>query len=219
MLFKYFLVFLVSMVPLIELRLAKASAYASQVGFREEFTPGMLKKAQEEIDAVDKAGGLDQRSRFDLVWRMAKAHLSSSEPINALKYAEERIAVMPLKPSEKGTLLYCGVRALKKTGRDDEAYELLQQVYKLPGGDLTGSFKLIPGELGFEAEGRKDYAKAQTYFAEALSYWPSSNDNHYPRFKNALTRVTKLARDQVKKDLSSRNLMTEPEEDQISLDE
>ena len=204
---------------LIELRLAKASAYASQVGFREEFTPGMLKKAQEEIDAVDKAGGLDQRSRFDLVWRMAKAHLSSSEPINALKYAEERIAVMPLKPNEKGTLLYCGVKALKKTGRDDEAYELLQQVYKLRGGDLTGSFKLIPGELGFEAEGRKDYAKAQTYFAEALSYWPSSNDNHYPRFKNALTRVTKLARDQVKKDLSSRNLMTEPEEDQISLDE
>ena len=34
-----------------------------------------------------------------------------------------------------------------------------------------------------------------------------------------LVGMDKLARDQVKKDLSSRNLMTEPEEDQISLDE
>ena len=204
------------------LRLAKANAIISQVGFREEFSPAMLQVAEKEFDELfsSKArGALSAQERFGLIWRLAKAHLSSSEPMNARAFADAAIAKYKLTDSQKGTLFYCGVKALERTGRGSEAYELLKKVHSLKGCDLSGSDKLIAGELGFYAEELGEYDKAQVFFAEALSRWSPLNDNHYPRFKSALIRVTKRAREMTKDKMVERDGMAGGAQGVITLDE
>ncbi len=199
------------------LAIDRALALLTPVEFCEHFSPAKLKVAQEQLTKGLEVAGVDGRRRYEAAHRMCLALLNSENPTDCIAFAEKCEKELHLTGSSLGTLLYTGVEAYLRLGKKKEAYALCKKVKNLGGGNLTGDARTISGTLGELAEGFGEYEQAVIYYSDAMKSWPPDNDVFYPRYKAALTRVSRHATKTKK--IETDNLMEGGFDVEIKLDE